>query len=73
MQPEDKIIRFADPFLVCADCYQRVIGFRWGNNLNYPCGHHTSIMHTCPSWGPVDGCTCNEPASDHYTPGVQDD
>lgn len=59
---------FANPWLRCDVCSQPVegmvsfegqVGGCTHKGLNTPCGHlgATSI---CPSWGPVDGCQCQE-------------
>lgn len=61
-------VTFANPFLVCLRCRQPV---HWWHNQdrcgcddtwwNMPCGHERAgITSVCPSWGPVDGCTCME-------------
>lgn len=58
-------IEFADPYLVCDLCHQPVP--RWHDDdrcgcrdgfWNEPCGHQAGVTSVCPSWGPVDGCTC---------------
>lgn len=60
-------ISFANPYLVCGQCQGPVP--RWHNNdkcgcrercWNDPCGHVAEAVSVCPSWGPVDGCTCRE-------------
>lgn len=50
---------FANPFILCVDpsCQQRVTNVRYPRAINVPCGH-TGTHNVCPSWGPVDGCTC---------------
>ena len=57
----------ANPYLVCAVCGQRAEEFhdpRCGCGLrgpvNFPCGHTADYQDLCPSWGPVDGCQCQE-------------
>lgn len=61
-------IDFADPYLVCGKCDQWVTSWhdndqcgcdgRWWNE---PCGcSHAGVDSMCPSWGPVDGCRCQE-------------
>lgn len=58
--------QFANPHLICDNCRQPVAGWHdntrcgcgdtWWNN---PCGcKRASVVSNCPSWGPVDGCTC---------------
>lgn len=51
--------RFANPFILCVEpsCQQRVTNVRYPGAVNLPCGH-TGTDTVCPSWGPVDGCTC---------------
>lgn len=54
----------ANPFLACRSCGRRVAEFHddacgCGRGLmNFPCCHASSYDDLCPSWGPVDGCTC---------------
>jgi hypothetical protein len=49
----------ADPFLVCDACGCK-IDYWWtdGPPINFPCEHHAGYKNRCPSWGPVDGCSC---------------
>lgn len=54
---------FANPYLACGTCGQRAAGFyndRPGPAVNWPCDHASELVDLCPSWGPVDGCTCIE-------------
>ncbi len=59
-------IEFANPFLVCEGCGQPVTRMhrheRCGCNDpevdRNPCCGSYGERSTCPSWGPVDGCTC---------------
>ena len=58
-------VEFANPYLTCDTCGERATGFhdseRCGcdeGSWNEPCGHRVSITSVCPSWNPVDGCTC---------------
>ncbi|MBM0203546.1 hypothetical protein JNW90_10770 [Micromonospora sp. STR1s_5] len=58
-------VTFADPHLVCVTCRQPVPQWhdptRCGCDaaaVNLPCEHNAGVEGTCPSWGPVDGCTC---------------
>ena len=61
-------ISFANPFLVCDQCQQPVpawhnpdrCGCGGGGWQNLPCGHQAGVTSVCPSWGPVDGCTCQQ-------------
>ena len=52
----------ADPYLVCEACGERIEGFfdDAERPTNYPCEHEAGYSDLCPSWGPVDGCQCNE-------------
>jgi hypothetical protein len=51
---------FADPYKKCLQCGQWVDGAEDvpGPLLLIPCGHRCHYRDVCPSWGPVDGCTC---------------
>jgi hypothetical protein len=51
----------ANPYLICSHCKKRVEGFvdRPGRVTLYPCWH-SEYEDICPSWGPVDGCSCVE-------------
>ena len=54
-------IHFADPFKSCNACTHQVTGVTIvdeGMWPNIPCGHPASYRDLCPSWGPVDGCSC---------------
>lgn len=62
-------VEFANPYLVCEQCRQPAAGFHAAErcgpgcdepDTNHPCGHPMTVgvISTCPSWGPVDGCTC---------------
>lgn len=58
-------ITFANPYLICDKCKSKVTSFhdntQCGCNSNsylIPCEHSTGIVSKCPSWSPVDGCTC---------------
>jgi hypothetical protein len=51
-------ITFANPFLRCDECGGGVDAMRSDTNANLPCGH-LGVTSECPSWGPVDGCTCS--------------
>jgi hypothetical protein len=60
-------VSFANPFLVCNLCSKPVL--RWHNNDKCgcaaecwidPCSHNAEAVSVCPSWSPVDGCTCQE-------------
>lgn len=62
------LVGFANPYLTCEKCLRQVTG--WHDNWrcrctspawNAPCGHVAAAISVCPSWGPVDGCTCLTP------------
>lgn len=70
-------VEFANPYLQCGRCRAWVTG--WHNNdkcgcdagcWNEPCGHPGELVDACPSWSPVDGCTCREVlgATEHGEP-----
>jgi hypothetical protein len=53
----------ANPYLACAQCGAHAERFTHtgdgeGPSVNEPCGHAADYVDLCPSWGPVDGCTC---------------
>jgi len=61
-------VTFANPHMVCETCRKLATG--WHDNIqcgcdaantNEPCGCPVGATSTCPSWSPVDGCTCAEP------------
>lgn len=61
-------ITFANPHLACDQCRRRAHGFheplRCGCAAEFhllPCGHAAMPVDICPSWGPIDGCTCPTP------------
>ncbi len=54
-------IRFADPYKQCLRCGGWVDGYLdkpVGPPTATPCRHGSGYRGVCPSWGPVDGCTC---------------
>jgi hypothetical protein len=63
------VITPANPFLACRACGKRVEAFHddgcgcdesGGPLLLVPCFHRSDYDDLCPSWSPVDGCTCLE-------------
>lgn len=65
----------ANPYLTCDTCRSQVIGWHSPAKcgcqpitcsrldvgaFNFPCGHTAGAVSVCPSWGPVDGCTCEQ-------------
>lgn len=67
---------FADPHKRCRACKGWVTGAT--DMPGYPlvvnpCGHMGGYDDVCPSWGPVDGCTCppgEHGKPDHPAPGA---
>lgn len=53
---------FADPYKVCEHCGQWITGVldKPGPLILVPCEHESDYRDVCPSWGPVDGCSCVE-------------
>jgi hypothetical protein len=53
-------INFADPYKQCLKCGNWVDGtlVKDGPMIVVPCEHQSDYRDVCPSWGPVDGCTC---------------
>lgn len=58
---------FADPYKRCLKCEQWIDGAldAPGPLILVPCEHQSSYKDVCPSWGPVDGCTCAEAGIRH--------
>lgn len=54
------MITFADPYKQCLRCGGWVDGVLKapGPVIVTPCEHQSEYRDVCPSWGPVDGCTC---------------
>ena len=50
----------ANPYLRCDRCGARVEFWRSAQVRNEPCGHDSGATSMCPSWGPVNGCECEE-------------
>lgn len=55
-------VRFADPHKKCRTCGDWIDGALTapGRLVLVPCEHESDYRDVCPSWGPVDGCTCAE-------------
>jgi hypothetical protein len=59
-------VTFANPFLVCLECRRPARGYHHGEgscgctagSFLVPCRHDAATESVCPTWGPVDGCTC---------------
>lgn len=51
---------FADPYKKCEQCNGWIDGALDvpGPLMLVPCEHRSNYRDVCPSWGPVDGCTC---------------
>lgn len=64
-------VGFANPFLFCKKCGSWVTGWHDRDKCgckddcwNIPCGcRHAGVRGLCPSWSPVDGCTCGTPCA----------
>jgi hypothetical protein len=55
------VVTFADPYKTCDECGEWIDGYLDSREMpNWPCGHKASYTDQCPSWGPVDGCSCVE-------------
>lgn len=60
------VVPFANPHLVCGECREPIDAFhdmdacgcRDSTSWNRPCRHVGGALSLCPSWSPVDGCTC---------------
>jgi hypothetical protein len=60
------VIKLANPFLACGTCGKCVEARHddrcgcddEGPLLLFPCCHRGEYRDLCPSWSPVDGCTC---------------
>lgn len=53
------VTEFADPYKTCNNCGAWITGVT--NEIpfrNYPCLHGGGYTDQCPSWGPIDGCSC---------------
>jgi hypothetical protein len=61
---------YADPYKKCMKCGEWIDGAHnvGGPLMLFPCGHRSDYRDVCPSWSPVDGCTC----ADQPTPIVHD-
>ena len=57
---------FSDPYKQCLRCGGWIDGALIGDDGQpipgpltvVPCEHQDGYRDVCPSWGPVDGCTC---------------
>jgi hypothetical protein len=61
------LVGFSNKSTVCAVCKQRVVYWhdpkRCGCEdpvFNFPCEHAADTFSMCPTWDPVDGCTCKD-------------
>jgi len=54
------MVMFADPYKKCVECGRWVNGAVEGIGplVLVPCGHRSDYRDVCPSWSPIDGCTC---------------
>lgn len=61
-------VEFSNPFLICDQCGERVSSWHDPQQCgcdqegwhNLPCEHRAGVTSECYSWGPVDGCLCQE-------------
>ncbi|MCK9929452.1 hypothetical protein MXD62_20090 [Frankia sp. Mgl5] len=60
-------ITHANPYLTCDECGQWITGWHDDSQCgcdngfwNLPCKHGAGATSACPSWGPVDGCSCQQ-------------
>lgn len=60
------LIGLANPYSVCTECKDKVLYWhdpdRCGCDeeaYNNPCKHKFDVISTCPTWGPIEGCTCD--------------
>lgn len=58
-------IRFANPYLKCLQCGGWVTGWHTPEicecdtyTVNVPCCCRAAVSSVCPSWSPVDDCSC---------------
>lgn len=58
---------FANPYLLCDQCKEQATSFHDGERCGcesgcwlLPCRHQAEAVSECPSWGPMDGCSCLE-------------
>jgi hypothetical protein len=67
-------IIFADPYKKCEKCGRWVDGVldAPGPTIVIPCEHRAEYRDLCPSWGPVDGCTCPDDWHKKRTPEPRD-
>lgn len=51
---------FADPYKTCNQCGGWITGVLDHSTtlILVPCEHRSDYTDHCPSWGPVDGCSC---------------
>lgn len=58
--PVPNEVRFSDPYKRCVVCKGWVDGANVGPGplTVIPCSHVGDYEDVCPSWGPVDGCSC---------------
>jgi hypothetical protein len=66
---------FADPHKKCSQCGDWVDGAldAPGPLTLVPCEHQSDYRDVCPSWGPLDGCTCVERGWTHEMRTPADD
>lgn len=64
-------VSFANPYLRCRACEEWIDGWHdpvkcgcESSTFNHPCRCLSEVENVCPSWSPVDGCTCGRGAHD---------
>jgi hypothetical protein len=66
------LVGFANPYLVCDTCKGTVRYWHDPDRcsskcespaFNSPCKDELGVTSICPSWSPVDGCTCETACS----------
>lgn len=70
-------IPYANPYMRCVGCGKWVEGWHDPSQCgcdavaaNVPCCCRLGVEDVCPSWSPVDGCTCKPDA--HDRPSLMD-
>jgi hypothetical protein len=59
------VVGYANPYFRCNTCGDKVLYWhdpvrcKCGDKVfNHPCYHTTGVTSQCLTWGPVDGCLC---------------
>lgn len=61
------VVNYADPYKQCVRCCGWIDGAldKPGPLVLVPCHHESDYRDVCPSWSPVDGCTCTKYGISH--------